>query len=132
MSNVIVGELFLERHVSRLRCIVQGMIKNSEKLRNGVQKACLDYLHSQSLKKKTDLQKRLFKKSMIGFRRDINVDYAVKMLIERLINALRWMRYAFNRPTYTIKTYNRLKKIRSIPVAHIMMPIPDNPYLREY
>ena len=132
MSNVIIGELFLERHVSRLRCICSGMIQNSEKLRNGVQNACLDYIHSQSLKKKTDLQKRLFKKSMVGFRRDINVDYAVKMLIERLVNALRWMRYAFNRPVYTIKTYNRLKKIRDIPVAHIMIPIPDNPYLREY
>lgn len=132
MSNVIVGELFLERHVSRLRCICSSMIQNSEKLRNGVQNACLDYLHSQSLKKKTDLQKRLFKKSMVGFRRDISVDYAVKMLIERLSNVLRWMRYAFNRPIYTIKTYNRLKKIRDIPVAHVMMPIPDNPYLREY
>ena len=132
MSNVIVGELFLERHHRNLLQTVAIMIDTSEKLRNGVQNACLDYIHSQSLKKKTDLQKRLFKKSMVGFRRDISVDYAVKMLIERLINALRWMRYAFNRPIYTIKTYNRLKKIRSIPVAHIMIPIPDNPYLREY
>ena len=132
MSNVIVGELFLERHHRNLLQTVAIMIDTSEKLRNGVQNACLDYIHSQSLKKKTDLQKRLFKKSMVGFRRDINVDYAVKMLIERLVNALRWMRYAFNRPVYTIKTYNRLKKIRDIPVAHIMMPIPDNPYLRVY
>ena len=132
MESVVVGELFLERHVGRLRLTVQNMIKNNEKLRIGVQNACLEYIHNQSLKKKTDLQKRLFKKSMTGFRRDISVDYAVKMLIERLSHTLRWMRYAFNRPVYTIKTYNRLKKIRDIPVAHIMMPVSDNPYLREY
>ena len=132
MSNVIVVDLFLERHVSRLRCIVRGMIQNSEKLRNGVNNACLEHISNEKNRTRSDLQKRLFKKSMVGFRRDISVDYAVKMLIERLINALRWMRYAFNKPTYTIKTYNRLKKIRSIPVAHIMIPIPDNPYLRVY
>jgi len=132
MESVVVGELFLERHVGRLRLTVQNMIKNNEKLRIGVQNACLEYIHNQSLKKKTDLQKRLFKKSMTGFRRDISVDYAVKMLIERLSHTLRWMRYAFNRPIYTIKTYNRLQKIRTIPVAHIMMPVSDNPYLREY
>ena len=132
MSEVIVGELFLERHVVSLRCIVQGMIQNSEKLRNGVQNACLEHISNEKNRPRSEIQKRLFKKSMTGYRRDISVDYAVKMLIERLVNALRWMRYAFNRPIYTIKTYNRLKKIRNIPVAHIMMPVSDNPYLRVY
>ena len=132
MSNVIVGELFLERHHRNLLQTVAIMIDTSEKLKRGVTNNLLEHIHFESLKKRSDLQKRLFKKSMTGYRRDISVDYAVKMLIERLVNALRWMRYAFNRPVYTIKTYNRLKKIRDIPVAHIMMPIPDNPYLREY
>ena len=132
MSNVIVGELFLERHHCNLLQTVAIMMDSSEKLKRGVNNACLEHISNEKNRTRSDLQKRLFKKSMVGFRRDINVDYAVKMLIERLINALRWMRYAFNRPVYTIKTYNRLKKIRSIPVAHIMMPVSDNPYLREY
>jgi len=132
MSNVIVGELFLDRHHSNLLQTVAIMIDTSEKLKRGVNNACLEHISNEKNRHRSEIQKRLFKKSMVGFRRDISVDYAVKMLIERLINALRWMRYAFNRPIYTIKTYNRLKKIRSIPVAHIMMPVSDNPYLRVY
>ena len=132
MSNVIVGELFLDRHHRNLLQTVAIMIDTSEKLKRGVNNACLEHISNEKNRHRSEIQKRLFKKSMTGYRRDISVDYAVKMLIERLVNALRWMRYAFNRPTYTIKTYKRLKKIRSIPVAHVIMPIPTNPYLRIY
>ena len=73
MSNVIVGELFLDRHHSNLLQTVAIMIDTSEKLKRGVNNACLEHISNEKNRHRSEIQKRLFKKSMTGYRRDISV-----------------------------------------------------------
>ena len=130
MKSVIIGNLFADRHHDSLLASVDNLMRTNTRLQRGVDMAIIDHIKVESTKSKSELQKRLFKKSISGMRRDYAVDFAVKLLIEKLVNTLRFMRYAFNRPLYTKKTYERLKKIRPIPVCRVFMPLPDNPRLR--
>ena len=120
MENCTVAELFPKKYQQPLICTVSNMMRNNDKLKNAVNSACLEYLYEEKKRKRSVLQTRLFKKSMNGYRRDISVDFAIKMLIERLSNALRWMRYHWNCPIYSLRTYNRLNKISKIKACKIM------------
>ena len=120
MENCSVAELFPKKYQQPLICTVSNMMRNNNKLKNAVNNACLEYLNDERKRKRSTLQTRLFKKSMVGYRRDISVDYAIKMLIERLSKALRWMRYHWNCPVYSLTTYNRLTKIQPIKACKIM------------
>ena len=120
MENVSVAELFPKTYQQTLIATVSNMMKNNSKLTDAVNSACLEYLYEEKKKKRSVLQTRLFKKSMIGYRRDISVDFAIKMLIERLSKALRWMRYHWNCPIYSLRTYNRLNKISKIKACKIL------------
>ena len=125
-----IGNLFCDRHHNSLLASVDNLMRTNKRLQRGVDMAIIDHIKVEYTKSKSELQKRLFKKSIASMRRDYSVDFAVKLLIEKLVNTLRFMRYAFNRPLYTKKTYERLKKIRAIPVCRVFMPLPDNPRLR--
>tara|TARA_R110002073_G_scaffold161908_1_gene317576 strand:- start:150 stop:515 length:366 start_codon:yes stop_codon:yes gene_type:complete len=120
MENVSVAELFPKKYQRPLIATVSNIMKNNDKLKNAVNNACLEYLNDERKRKRSTLQTRLFKKSMVGYRRDISVDYAIKMLIERLSRALHWMRYHFNCPIYSLRTYNRLTKIQPISACKIL------------
>lgn len=120
MENCTVAELFPTKYQQPLIATVSNMMRNNDKLKNAVNNACLEYLYEERKRKRSVLQTRLFKKSMIGYRRDISVDYAIKMLIERLSGVLRFMRYHYQCPIYTLRTYNRLNKIVKIKACKIL------------
>ena len=120
MENCTVAELFPKKYQQPLICTVSNMMRNNDKLKNAVNSACLEYLYEEKKRKRSVLQTRLFKKSMVGYRRDISVDYAIKILIERLSKALHWMRYHWNCPIYSLRTYNRLNKISKIKACKIL------------
>jgi hypothetical protein len=119
MVNVILGNLYLDKHQNNLILFVSNMMRNDNKLKKSVDIALIQHISVENKKKRTDLQKRLFKKGMVGLRKDFTIDLAVKLLTERLVRIFRWIRYNYNTPTYNKKTYERFLKIREISSCRI-------------
>tara|TARA_R110000803_G_scaffold139767_4_gene206404 strand:+ start:2286 stop:2654 length:369 start_codon:yes stop_codon:yes gene_type:complete len=119
MDNVILGNLYLDKHQNNLILVISNMMRNNQKLKEMVDTALIQHISVENKKKRTNLQTKLFKKGMVGLRRDFSTDLAVKILTERLVRIFRFIKYNFNTPTYNKKTYERISKIREISCCRI-------------
>lgn len=119
MVNVILGNLYLDKHQNNLILAVSNMMRNDKNLKKSVDAALIQHISIENKKKRTNLQTKLFKKGMVGLRRDFTTDLAVKILTERLVRIFRFIIYNFNTPTYNKKTYERISKIREISACRI-------------